>query len=858
MLRIAAFVVDKRMLFFLIYIIAIIFSFFSAGWVSVENDIAAYLSDETETRQALDLMEREFVTFGTAKVMAANVTFDEAQKLCREIEKTEGVNQVEFTESSEEQDAFVKHYNNGSALFSVTFAYPEEDDRCHESLDAVKELLSSYDIYVSTSLGDTQAEIIEQEMQTIIVLVAVVVVAVLLFTCQSLGEVPVLLLTFLVSMQLNSGTNFLFGTISFVSNSVSSILQLALSVDYAIILCNRYKEERQELPVRDSAIIALSKSIPEICSSSLTTIGGLLALMFMGYKIGADLGIVLIKAIFLSLLSVFTLMPGLLVLFSGLMEKTKHKNLVPRISAVGRFCYATRAIVPVLFIAVFAAAFVYSQACPYVYSYSNIETPKLNSTQIADRMITENFGKENFVAVCLPGGNYRNESRFIQALEAMPEVDRCQGLANTEAMDGWMLTDALTPRQFSELIGLDYELAELVYSAYAAESSEYGRIIGGISSYRVPLMDMLMFVYEKVDEGYVTLDAQTFDTLSDAYTRISDGRKQLEGENYDRILVYLTLPEESEETLAFLDTIHEVAGRYYPDTRVYVVGNSTSVADLRTSFERDNIVVSVVSVLFVLVILLFTFKSAGMPLLLILIIEGAIFINFSFPTLMHKNLFFMGYLIVSSIQMGANIDYAIVISSRYLELRQSMGRRQSIVEALNFAFPTIITSGTMMILSGFAIGRMTSEPCITGIGECLGRGTTISVALVMLALPQILLIGDRIIEMTKFDISTPVRMREESGTIVVNGAIRGHINGTVVGTMNAVVRGDVRAVVISGGMEKREEKRLAVVDAETGGESDVDIAAESEADPAAEEAESGIILTDVEHIEAGDADASEE
>lgn len=835
MIKIASFIVDKRMLFFLIYIIVIIFSLFSKNWVKVENDLAEYLSDDTETRQGLDLMSQQFVTFGSAKIMVANITWEDAVKLAEEIRGVEGVSQVGFTEETAEESEFIKHYNNGSAMYSVTFRYSETDDRALEALDRVKEMLSGRDIYVSTTLGSQQAQIIEDEMSGIIMLVAVVVFVVLLFTSESYGEIPVMVLTFVISMVMNNGTNFLFGTISFVSNSVSSILQLALSVDYAIIFCNRYKEEYAGgLSVRDAVIVSLSKSIPEILSSSLTTVSGLFALVFMHFKIGADMGTILIKAIMLSLLSVFTLMPGLLVVFSGIMEKTKHKSFVPKISIIGKFDYLTRRIVPVLFLVVFGVAFYYSQKCPYVYGYSTLSTPVLNETQIAANLIRDNFGEENFVALVVPGHDYDKEARLIETLEKRSEVHHAQGLANTEAMDGYMLTDALTPRQFSELAGVDFELIELLYSAYAAEQEQYGRIIGGISSYRVPIMDMLLYIVEKVDEGYVTLDKDLYEKLSDAAEQISDGRKQLEGAEYDRILLYLDLPQESDETFDFIDEVHRIAQDAYENDEglsVYVVGESTSQKDLRSSFETDNIIVSIVSVLFVLVILLFTFKSAGMPVLLIVVIEGAIFMNFSFPTLMHENLFFMGYLIVSSIQMGANIDYAIVISSRYTDLRKTMDRREAIIESLNFAFPTIITSGSMMILAGVFIGQMTSDPCIAGIGQCLGRGTTISVFLVMFVLPQILLVGDRIIAATAFDVSMPVRTREEKGTVMVNGAIRGTVNGTVIGTMNAVVRGEVKAVVVSGTMENAsqevlkpaqtiEDKMFAYREKEKGGEQD--------------------------------------
>ena len=802
MMRIAAFIVDKRMLFFLIYIIAVIFSFFSSRWVDVENDITMYLDKSTETRRGIDLMDKEFVTYGTADVMIANITFDDAKALQREIENMEGVSTVAFTSRGDEQEDFVEHYNNGSALFSITFDYTEDDDRALAKLDEIKARLADYDIYVSTELGDQDAEILDAEMQKIKVIVAFVVVGVLLFTCQSFGEIPVLLITFVTAMLLDGGTNFLFGRISFISNSVSSILQLALSVDYAIILCNHYKEDRQTYDVRDAAVVALSKSIPEISSSSLTTISGLFALVFMHFGIGKDLGTILIKSILLSLISVFTLMPGLLVMFSGLMEKTEHRNFVPKIDAVGEYAYKTFKVVPICFFVLFLVAGVVSQHCPYVYGDTLLKTPVLNENQIAKNMIKANFKDDNMVAVLMPGHDYEAETSYIKALESGDEVDHCLGLANTEVEDDYTLTDSLTPREFSEVIDIDYEICVLIYEAYAAEQEEYGRMVTGVKNYRIPLMDMLAFAADKVHEGYVEIDESTADDLFDADEQIQDARDQLEGKHYDRILVYLNLPEESDETYDYLDKMHETGVTFFgKDNPVIIVGNSTSNMELKEEFSTDNVIVSVISILFVLVVLLFTFKSVGLPLLQILVIEGAIFINFAIPAVFGWNIYFMSYLIVSSIQMGANIDYAIVISNRYIEVRKEKERKQSIIEALDFAFSTIISSGTMMVLAGFSIGMMSSDTAIVGLGQALGRGTLISIALVLFVLPQILLFGDKFIALTTFEMYRPVQMREERGDILVNGTIRGQVNGTVAARVSGIIRGDANVALVSGSMD---------------------------------------------------------
>ncbi len=786
MYKLATFIVDKRNLFFLLFIFALIFSVFAKDWVNVENDITKYLADDTETRQSLTIMDEEFVTYGTADIMVANVTFDTAEKLAHQIENISGVTSVAFDDTEE-------HYKTTYAMFSVTFDGEEKDEISINAMNSIKELLAGYDVYYSTSVGVDPGAQLAEEMRVIIVVAAVIIFLVVLFTSKAYAEIPVLVMTFGAAAVLNMGTNFMLGTISFISDSVTIVLQLALAIDYAIILIHRYSEEHEQLPAREACIAALSKAIPEISSSSLTTISGLVALMFMKFGIGKDLGTVLVKAIFFSLLSVFTLMPGLIMLFSNLIDKTVHKNFVPKISAVGKFAYVSRFVVPPIFIAVTVAAFFLSGKCPYRYGTTDLQTARQNETKIAEQKIKDNFGSTNLIALMVPSGDYESESRLIAALEKYDEIDYIQGLANTEAMDGYMLTDELTPRQFSELVELDFEEAKVLYGAYAINEENYGEMVNGLESYGVPLIDMFMFTYDEVNKGYIELDDELMDTLEDLHSQLSDALLQLKSDNYSRILLHLTLPEESDETFEFLNTVHTEAEKYYPPDRVFLAGNSTSDRDLSSSFSTDNLMISILSALFVIIVLLFTFNSAGLPVLLIAVIQGSIWMNFSFPYLEQNGLYFLSYLIVNSIQMGANIDYAIVISSRYMELKKEMPIRQAVVETLNQAFPTIITSGTILAAAGILIGQLSSDGAISSIGVCLGRGTIISIILVMGVLPQILLLGDTIIERTSFTIKKAERTQISGNRMVVSGLIHGNINGKVEGYIKAVIVGDVDA-----------------------------------------------------------------
>lgn len=661
-------------------------------------------------------MSDQFTTYGTAEVMVANITYDEAEALSGRIGAVKGVQSVAFDETS-------GHYARASALFTVTFDRDETDDACLTSLDAVKELLADYDLFVSTDLGNTLAETLDSEVSVImvyvaviIVYVAVIIVAVLILTSCTYGEVPALLLTFIAAM------------------------------------------------------------------------------VFMQFKIDPDMGICLMKSILFALLAVFIVMPGLLVLFVPLIEKTEHRSWVPKISFAGRYAWVSRKIVPFVFLTVIAACFFLSGKCPYAYGYSNLTTPKLNETQIAEKLIDDTFTTPNMLAFVVPAGDYEKEAALLTELESRGEIDHAVGLANTETMDGYMLADKLTPRQFSELAGLDYEMAQGVY---AAEQGDYGKLMGNIASYKVPLIDMFLFVCGQADAGIIQLDAEQMSMLSDAQTQMRSAKAQLQGSDYSRMLLYLTLPVSGDETYAFIDTVRTLAQSYYPDGNVYVAGDSTNEYDFQKSFARDNTVVSIVSILIVLVVL-FTFLSAGMPVLLILVIQGSIWINFSIPAVLNQPLFFMSYLVVSSIQMGANIDYAIVIASRYQELKNTMSHRDAMIETLNFAFQTVITSGTILAVAGTLIGQMTSETAIVGIGQSLGRGTIISMLFVLFVLPQILLLGGGLADKTSISMPTAARTHQLRERVFVVGLVTGEISGTVSGLVRASVDGNVNLRVISG------------------------------------------------------------
>lgn len=800
MVRIATFIVDKRKAFLILFVLAGIYCALSVSKVKVNDDLTTYLPQTTETRQGLTIMEDEFITFGTAKVMVTNVTYEKALELAHHMEEIKGVTGVQFydwDDDTYDESDLADYYKNSAALYNITFDGEEDAEISQNAMLEIRDYLSPYDTYVYSTVGKDDSKDLQNDISQIMVVVIIIIVGVLLFTSKTYIEVVIFLMVFGMAAILNMGTNYWFGEISFVTNAVGTILQLALGIDYAIILCHRFMEERETKETREAIITALSKAIPEISSSSLTTVSGLVALMLMQFRIGLDLGQVLTKAIIISLLTVFLFMPALIVMFSKLIDKTRHRNFVPSIRAWGTFVIKTRYVLVPLFLVVLAAGCYLSSKCAYVYDNNSIVSKKKTEYVIAREKIEANFGTSNVMAVVVPKGDYKKEAAILAHLETIERVDYALGLSNVEVDEdnGYVLTDSLNPRQLSETADVDIDLVRLLYRAYAIDKGEYAAFMGSIDDYKIPIISTVTFLYDQKEKGALNLEEDLSDTVDDLYEQIHDAQLQMEGENYSRMIFALTGPVEGQETFDIIDDIRTEASRYYDE--VYVVGDSTSDYDLSKSFLNDNRKISVITALFVGIILLFTFQSAGLPFMLVLTIQGSIWINFSVPPLMDSTMFFLSYLIVSAIQMGATIDYAIVITSRYMELRNFMERKEAVVETLNQAFPTIVTSGSILTCAGFVIGQSTSNATIASLGSTLGRGTLISIILVMTVLPQILLIGDWLIEKTAFTIHKPEEDNRKlrNGKVKIDGYVKGYISGEIDGKISGTVDGEINALI---------------------------------------------------------------
>ena len=752
MMRIAKFIVNKRKAFLALFALACVYSVISIPKVEVIEDVTEYLPKTTETRRGLDTMEEEFTTFGSGKILVANITYEQALRMAEEMEQIEGVSQVQFYDESDdayEDEELEDYYKDASALFSITFTDEEDAEVTQRAIVKVRELVSGYSSYVYTTVDKDDAASLQKDMGVILAFASIVIVSVLLFTSLTYMEIVIFVLVFGVSALLNMGTNYLMGSISFVTNAVGTVLQLAMAIDYAIILFHRFMEEREHYEAEQAITVALSKAIPEISSSSLTTISGMVALMFMQFGIGMDLGRVMTKAIIFSLITVFLLMPALVMMFNKAIDRTRHRNFVPKINLWGKLMVKIRFVTIPLIVVGAVFGFIWSGKCQFVYDHSSINSPKKNEYLTSKDRISETFEMTNTMAVIVPKGDYQKEGQLLDALESMDIVESATGLANIEVGDDgkYILVDRLGPREFSSIADVDLDLARMLYRLYAVSREQYGALFRNVDDYRVSIIDMVDFIYEQKESGALDFGREQSEEIDDLHEAVTDARKQLEGENYSRMLFQLKGPAEGAETFANIDAVHRVVERYYESAMV--VGDPTSNYDLSRSFEKDNVIISVLTALLVGIILLVTFQSAGLPFMLVFTIQSSIWFNFSVPYLTGDTMYFLSYLVVSSIQMGATIDYAIVITTRYVELRKTMDSlEKAVVESLNQAFPTIVTSGSILTCAGFLIGGITSNGVIASLGKTLGRGTLISIIMVMLFLPQLLMVFDKLIDKT--------------------------------------------------------------------------------------------------------------
>ena len=743
---IAEAIIRSRYVIMLLFLAAAVYCGASLDKVKVSSDLTAFLPADTETRRGISIMEEEFTAFASDRIMVGNVTWERARELADRIAGLDAVSSVTFDDTE-------AHYVNAAALLDVAYSGPDGDAAVAAAREEIAGLLSPYDVYRYSMTLEGYSDQLASEMLGVMLIAVAVIFGILLFTSRSYFEVVIFTLVFVFAALLNMGTNFWLGTISTITNSVAVILQLALAIDYAIIFSHRYQDEAEKyVSSRRALTEALAKSIVEISSSSLTTISGLVALMLMQFRLGYNLGVVLAKGIVCSLLTVFLLMPGLILLFPRAIRRTAHRTLIPDIRPWGRFLTHSGFCFVWLFLLIVPCAVWCTGQATYAFNDSSVTEIVRSDSRDAMHRITDTFANATAVAVLVPSGDFEKEAQILREGEDLPQVRSAVGLANISLDDGYCLTDKVTSRQFAQLMGIPQERSALLFQAYGLEHQEYRAFFSGMDDYSVPLVDLFLFLFDMSDKGAVPLTDEQQSQLDELRPALEIGVEQLRGEHYDRLVFTADVPVEGDESVALVETLRSIAEARYGAGTVLVIGDITSARDLRASYTGDSRFISLLTIAFVYIILLFTFRSVIGGALLVFVIQGSIWINFSFPYLKGIVPSFVTGMIVSAIQMGATIDYAIVLMNRYLVRRRTLEKKEAMTEAVRESFPTVLTSGSIMTLAGLLIAYRVSDVYVGHIGLAVGRGAFTSVVLVLTVLPQLLVLFDRPIAATTFSI----------------------------------------------------------------------------------------------------------
>lgn len=753
-------IVKLKWVFLVLFVALSIFGAVMIPHTKINYDLTGYLPANCDSSTALELLKKEFDDKGMAYVMVKDVTPEKAGEIKTRLEKVEGVATVTYVESM--------NYKNNSALYTVTLKDYDSTAGAFDAVKGVIDALSDEKAYLSGQSAFsyyTKLET-EQSIMKLGIAIVVIILLVMLFTSKTYFELIVLILVFGAAMAINMGTNFLFvNGISYIANLVALVLQLALSLDYSIILLHRYMEERDNgEDAKTATVTALTKGLPEILSSSLTTVAGLAALMLMTLSIGAEIGLSLAKGIVVSMATVIFFMPALLVIFDKPIQKTRHKSFVPNVTKPARAIVKARKVIVPAFLLIAILAGVAQGFNKYSFNYNS------GSLIVAPKKVIEEtgFGTLNSLVVVVPKGDAEKERQLVKYVESFDLIDKSQTTAlatinvysfiDADSSETLYLTDEVSKKDIGDLIDkipsdagvnplIIKPIIESWFDDYVKNYLPEGT---KPSKAKVRLIDLLDFaVREKFDaiSRFIGDDPEKLAYLEQV-KQISFAKANLESENYSRITFNINGGVEDDDVFELVKTLKSGVSDFYEER--YITGESVVCYEMSEYFMKDNLMVCLFTDLFILVILLITFRNISLPIILILAIQGGIFINFAIPFLSKTSISFIGYLIISAIQMGATIDYAIVLTNRYRGIRKDFtDRYDAMAAATNAVFPTILTSGVILTATGFVMS-MLSSGVVAQLGLLLGVGTLTSIIIVLFVLPSLLLVTEKVVDKTDF------------------------------------------------------------------------------------------------------------
>ena len=664
-------IVNHRKLIIGFYVIIFLVCLICKPMVSVDYDMNDYLPEDSASTVALDVMNKEFDGgVPNARVMIKNTTVPEALRYKNKIKKVDGVSDVTWLDDAisideplevADQDTVETYYKDGNALLSVTI----DKDKRVQAVNDIRKIIGNDNSMtgsaVSTAAATTSTV---KEISRISVIAVLFVILVLILTTDSWFEPIIVMIGLGVAIMINAGSNLIFGEISFVTNAAGTILQLAVSMDYSVFLIHRFTEYRKtKKDPKEAMVDALTMSTSSILSSGLTTVIGFLALCLMQFQIGPDLGKALSKGIAISLVTVFTFMPCLILATYKWLDKLEHKPFVPSFKGFGKVVQKVMVPMCIVFVMIIVPSYLASNKNSFYYGASKIFNEN-TQTGRDTAQIEKIFGKSDTYVLMVPKEDKATQKKLSDDLHDIKQVKSIVSYVDTVGME--------------------------------------------------------------IPESYLD---------QDIYQKLCSNK-------YTRMIISVDAAYEGDETFKLVENVRNKAEKYYPN-KWYLAGEGVSTYDLMDTITADMVKVNLVAILSVFIVLLITMKSVVLPVMLVLSIETAIWINLSIPYFTNQTLFYIAYLIISSIQLGATVDYAILLTERYREYRQMYSKKEAITNTLSAVTVSILTSGSALTVVGFLLGIISTHGLLSQLGYLLGKGTICSLMIVFFVLPGMLYLFDK-------------------------------------------------------------------------------------------------------------------
>lgn len=677
MKKFAGFIVKNQKLIISFYAILVLISLIIGRFVDIEYDLSSYLPKTMNSIMGKEKLQSEFTINGSATLMIKSNGINYVQQLKKSIVEIEGVKEVIWLDDVEDVKKPVeffdkklsKRFINGEhSLLQIQFTESNDTLTTREAIDKIDKLIDKEHYFggpaaISKDMQDTTSK----EMIYYSVVAFLIITIILLVSTNAYYEPILFFLTIGVAIILNSGTNVIFGKISSNTNSVSSILQLAVSMDYSIFLLHRYHEESREGNKHEAMKRAIEKTFASVSSSALTTVCGFLALLWMNYGIGKDMGLVLAKGVFLSLVAVVTLMPCLILAVDEKLGKYKHKTFMPGFEKISGFMVKSRIATLVIAAIIVIPTFLGQSKLQYYYSTEKTLSESSKSA-LANEKIQEVFGKSNEIILIVPKEDKIKINNLIEDIKSVENVDTVQGL--------YSMVDTALPEEI--------------------------------------------------------IPKEVKDTF--------------ESDKFTYMIINLLSSSEGEETTKAIETIRSISGKYYEEW--YLTGEAAVYLDLQAVTSKDFLVVNNISILLIGIILLVTFKSIGIPIILVFAIQLGIWINLSIPYFQGISLNFISFIIIGAIQLGATVDYAILVTSRYKENLEEMPPLKAMTKTIGDTGKSVLTSALILVAGTLSISFITTIRSAAELTLLIGRGALISLVIVYTLLPALLVSFNWFIKLT--------------------------------------------------------------------------------------------------------------